>query len=152
MQPEMPNDAASRVRYVLDTDTVTYQQLGRTAVRRRLAQSSPDEVATTVVTMYEQPRGRMAAVSRNQDDEALRVAYERLHRTQMYYCRMRVLPFDPAAVVRYRELVNRRLRIGAQDLKIAAIALAHDAILVSSNRRHFDRVPGLRIEDWNLDR
>jgi predicted nuclease of predicted toxin-antitoxin system len=50
----------------------------------------------------------------------------------------------------YRRLVEQRLRIGAQDLKIAAITLAHDAILVTSNRRHFDQVPGPQIEDWNV--
>ena len=31
---------------------------------------------------------------------------------------------------------------------IAAIALAHDLILVTHNRREFSRVTGLKIEDW----
>lgn len=60
-----------------------------------------------------------------------------------------VLPLDIAAVALYREFVEQKLRIGAQDLKIAAIALSRQAILVTSNRRHFDQIPGLRIEDWN---
>ena len=34
------------------------------------------------------------------------------------------------------------------NLFIAAIALAHDAILVTGNTRHFERVDGLRLEDW----
>jgi tRNA(fMet)-specific endonuclease VapC len=49
----------------------------------------------------------------------------------------------------YRDLVKQKLRIGAEDLKIAAIVLAHQATLVTSNRRHFDQVPGLQVEDWN---
>jgi tRNA(fMet)-specific endonuclease VapC len=34
------------------------------------------------------------------------------------------------------------------DLKIAAIALANDALVLSANLREFGRVPGLRVEDW----
>ena len=38
--------------------------------------------------------------------------------------------------------------IGANDLLIAAHALALDAILVSDNTREFLRVPGLKLENW----
>ena len=34
------------------------------------------------------------------------------------------------------------------DLKIASIALVHDALVLSANRRDFQKVPGLRVEDW----
>ncbi len=34
------------------------------------------------------------------------------------------------------------------DLFIASIALAHGATVVTGNRRHFRRIPGLRVEDW----
>jgi tRNA(fMet)-specific endonuclease VapC len=38
--------------------------------------------------------------------------------------------------------------IGANDLWIAAHALAEDATLVTHNTREFSRVSGLRLEDW----
>jgi tRNA(fMet)-specific endonuclease VapC len=34
------------------------------------------------------------------------------------------------------------------DLKIAATALVHNALLLSANRRDFESVPGLRVENW----
>jgi tRNA(fMet)-specific endonuclease VapC len=43
---------------------------------------------------------------------------------------------------------KQEIRIGTQDLKIAAIALANDALLLSANVRDFQKVPGLRVENW----
>ncbi len=39
-------------------------------------------------------------------------------------------------------------RLDDPDLRIAAICLAHDLTLVTGNVRHFERVPGLRVENW----
>jgi tRNA(fMet)-specific endonuclease VapC len=139
----------SLVRYVLDTDSVTFQQLGRPTIVARLAQHAPEEIATTAVTLYEQLRGRLAAINRQQPDADLQRAYQRLQATHDYYCRVQVLPFDAVAATMYRQLVAQGLRIGAQDLRIAAITLATGGTLVTSNRRHFDQVPGLHIEDWS---
>jgi len=145
----MTTELPQAVRYVLDTDSVTHQQLGRVAIVQRLAQLPADDVATTIVTMYEQLRGRLASINRNQSDQELQLAYQRLQLTQTYFCRVHVLPFDAVAARIYRDLVKQKLRIGAEDLKIAAILLAYQATLVTSNRRHFDQVPGLQVEDWN---
>ena len=62
------------------------------------------------------------------------------------------LPFDDEAARRYgairHELEMRSQIIGPNDLKIAAICLAHGLTLVSSNADEFRRVSGLRLEDW----
>jgi tRNA(fMet)-specific endonuclease VapC len=60
-----------------------------------------------------------------------------------------VVPFGAEAGVVFQQLVQQKLRIGTQDVRIAAIVLTQQAMLVTSNRRHFDQVPGLLIEDWN---
>jgi tRNA(fMet)-specific endonuclease VapC len=59
-----------------------------------------------------------------------------------------VLPFDAAAAEQFADLRSRPLRIGSQDLKIAATALRFQTVLVSRNRRDFARVPGLALADW----
>ena len=38
--------------------------------------------------------------------------------------------------------------IGELDTQIAAHAFAENLILVTHNTRHFEKVPGLKIEDW----
>jgi tRNA(fMet)-specific endonuclease VapC len=41
-----------------------------------------------------------------------------------------------------------KTRLGTMDLKIASIALANDAILLSRNVGDFQKVPGLQVVDW----
>lgn len=137
-------------RFVLDTDSATYQQLGRPAIVTRLARVDPRQVAVTVVTVEEQVQGRLAAIQRQRDPAGLPRAYELLRATTAYFCQVPILPFDEAALAIYRELVQRRIRIGTRDLRIAAIVLARQAVLVTSNQRHFAQVAGLTIEDWNI--
>ena len=62
------------------------------------------------------------------------------------------LPFDDAAADEFARirahLFDSGTPIGPFDMQIAAIALAHNLIVVTHNTREFSRVPGLRIEDW----
>lgn len=62
------------------------------------------------------------------------------------------LPFDAAAAAQYA-VVRHNLEkqgnvIGPFDLQIAAIALANDLVVVTSNVNEFSRVPGLKLESW----
>ena len=46
------------------------------------------------------------------------------------------------------ELEKQGLRIGDMDMFIAATVLEEDLILVTGNVKHFERIPGLKIENW----
>ncbi len=73
-----------------------------------------------------------------------------MHATLDYFCRVRLLDFDQPANAHYEALRRQKIRIGTQDLRIAAIVLAASAILVTRNRRDFSQVPGLEIKDWTV--
>lgn len=45
-------------------------------------------------------------------------------------------------------LMNKGQPIGSMDVQIAAHAIAENLILVTHNTRHFERIPGLKLEDW----
>jgi tRNA(fMet)-specific endonuclease VapC len=47
--------------------------------------------------------------------------------------------------------LRQKIRIGTQDLRIAALVMANNGILVTRNRQDFERVPGLRFEDWSIE-
>jgi tRNA(fMet)-specific endonuclease VapC len=63
---------------------------------------------------------------------------------------LNILKFDLAACAIYKELRRQRIRIGTQDLRIAAIVLANNAILVTRNYRDFSQVSDLLQEDWTI--
>jgi tRNA(fMet)-specific endonuclease VapC len=58
------------------------------------------------------------------------------------------LPFDEAADAIFDQLQTQKLRIGTNDLAIAAITLAVSGTLVTRNTVDFQRIPGLMLEDW----
>lgn len=59
-------------------------------------------------------------------------------------------PFPLAAVQRFEQLRSLRLNIGSMDLRLAAIALEEQRIVVTRNVRDFSRVPGVQTEDWSV--
>ena len=71
---------------------------------------------------------------------------------EMFLAPLEILPFDTKAVWAYGALRANLERqgqpIGALDAMIAAHALSLDAPLVTHNTREFERVPGLRLENW----
>ena len=64
------------------------------------------------------------------------------------------LPFDDLCAAHYgmirADLERQGNPIGPNDLLIAAIAKAHDLVLVTHNAREFVRVAGLQVEDWEV--
>jgi tRNA(fMet)-specific endonuclease VapC len=73
-----------------------------------------------------------------------------LKATLDYFRSVHVIDFDDRAYAQFSELVQQRIRVGTQDLRIAAIALAQGGIVVTRNRKDFEKVSGLRIEDWTV--
>ncbi|CDH20739.1 putative ribonuclease VapC2 (fragment) [Xenorhabdus bovienii str. kraussei Quebec] len=69
-----------------------------------------------------------------------------------FVSRLAVLPYDEQAAFHYGDiraiLEKKGKRIGDNDLHIAAHARSKGLIVVTNNTREFERVDGLRIEDW----
>ncbi len=109
-----------------------------------------DDIATTIVSYEEQTRGWLA-VSAHAQNQAMQVAaYLRLQRHLDIYCKFAVIQYDEKAAEVFERLKLAKIRIGTMDLKIAAIALANDATLLTRNLSDFSKVPDLRVEDWSI--
>jgi tRNA(fMet)-specific endonuclease VapC len=137
---------------LLDTDHLTllkYPDSPRYAALTARMEASPDqEVGTTIISVEEQWRGWLAVISRERDVTRQVRAYQELAGLLDFLGRWTVLPFDEAAAACFSRQRGDGVRIGAMDLKIASIALVHNAMLLSANLRDFQQVPGLRVENW----
>ena len=93
-------------------------------------------------------RGWLAKIHSAKDAEKQVAWYDQLAWLFEFLSDWQIIAFDQQAAAEFKRLQRLRLRVGTFDLKIAAIALVHDALLLSGNRRDFGRVPGLRVESW----
>ena len=136
--------------YLLDTDHISLMDRGGSAgqaILSRLTRVPPDDVSASIISYEEQIRGWMSIIAQTQTLEQQLPLYRELERLLRFYCITPLLPFDAKAADHFTRLKQARVRIGTMDLKIAAIALANGATLLTRNRADFDRVPGLRVED-----
>jgi len=138
--------------FVLDTDHMSVLEWGFGEVGQRLIgrlNTVPiGEAATTIITFEEQTRRWLSVVARSRSLDEQVDAYTRLKRLLMNYLKIEVLDFDAPAAAEFERLQGLRLRVGTMDLKIAAIALAHSATVLTRNVKDFGLVPELRVEDW----
>jgi tRNA(fMet)-specific endonuclease VapC len=126
---------------ILDTDVCIEILRGNARVIER-RHRTPDEVATTWITACELAYG----AAKSQAPEPNRTLVE------AFLATLPILELDWAAAERFGRLKADLERAGTlladADLLIAAIALARGAGLVTGNRRHYERIAELRIEDW----
>jgi tRNA(fMet)-specific endonuclease VapC len=137
---------------LLDTDHLSVLNRPDTpraeALMARIEEASEGRVTITIISVVEQFRGWAAEINRAKDIAQEVRSYEGLSRFVGVLRGMTVIPFDATAAAEFVRLRRMNLRIGTMDLKIAAIALANDTLLLPANLRDFGKVPGLRVENW----
>lgn len=135
---------------MLDTDHLTLLQQAHPLVRQRIAALTPTAIMVTIITAEEQLRGWLDAVRRHTGSPRQIWAYQGLQDTIVFLRRVTILPFDQQAYQQFEALRQQKIRIGSQDLRIAAITLTAGATLVTRNERDFGQVPGLNFEDCSV--
>jgi predicted nucleic acid-binding protein len=132
--------------YLLDTDILSnlLKPAPSTRLIVRLASVPPEQQFTSSITLGELVYGAYRHRTRTG------VLLEQIDRTLLP--NLTILPFNDDAARHYGELRAELERRGTPlddaDLRIAAIALSRNLIVVTGNVRHFQRVPGLAVENW----
>jgi tRNA(fMet)-specific endonuclease VapC len=132
--------------YLLDTNTCVHilRKRGNPRVKARYAAYPPGEIALCSVVVGELCHGAERAA--NPAQEYVRV--------DAFAAPLTCLPYDEAAArvaarVRF-VLESGGIKIGVNDLMIAAIGLVHGLTVVTHNTAEFGRVPGLALDDWEV--
>ncbi|MCG8362629.1 MAG: type II toxin-antitoxin system VapC family toxin [Pseudanabaenales cyanobacterium] len=107
------------------------------------------EVAVTIITYEEQVRGRLSVISRAKTLDEQILAYQWLQQLSDDYRSIVIIPFNRAAALEHQRLRKIYPRLGNMDLKIAAIAIVHNAILLTRNTSDFRQITELQIGDWS---
>jgi tRNA(fMet)-specific endonuclease VapC len=132
------------MRYLLDTNIVSYF-IKRTSIT--LEERIHDELklgslAISVLTRAELRYGQAAMTPED----------KRRGLIDKFFLRLPILPWTNDAADHYGRIKNQlRLQgtpIGEMDTQIAAHALAENLVFVTHNTKHFEKVAGLRVEDW----
>jgi tRNA(fMet)-specific endonuclease VapC len=134
------------MRFLLDTNIVSdLMRNPRGRVAARVAEVAEDSVCTSIIVAAEL---RYGAAKKGSADLSRRV--EAVLET------FDVIALKPPVDVIYAELRARLEKagrpVGANDLFVAAHALALGCTLVTANEREFSRVRDLRLENWLRDR
>ena len=139
-------------RYILDTDCFSLWRKNHPMMVQRV-EVNAENLAVTIVTVEEVIRGRFNVIrqaSEPSQADKLVLAYTKLWDTLDDFKNLNILKFDQNASTIYTEFFRQIIRTGTQDLRIATIVLANNAILVTRNNRDFSQVPDLVQEDWTI--
>ena len=131
---------------MLDTNACIHVITGRMpSVRERLRKIPPEHIAVSaVVVVAELQFGiSLAAASRRKTNQEALDGFLAMVAVEDW-------PAEAAAVYGERRAALRRAAqlIGANDLLIGCHALHRQRVLVTQNLREFERLEGLRLEDW----
>jgi tRNA(fMet)-specific endonuclease VapC len=133
------------MRFLFDTDVLSNlcRNTPSPSLRRRLVETPADEQATSSITLGELLFGAHRLGSAG-------VRYQ--SQIEALVRNLAVLPFDERSARTYAELradlERQGAGIGDGDTRIASVALTHGLVMVTGNTRHFERVPGLQVENW----
>ena len=93
-------------------------------------------------------RDRLAVIAKEKHISRQVAAYSELSDLVSFFSRFKLIDLNEKSAERFDELRSEGVKIGTMDLKIDSITLVHEATLLTANRRDYEKVPGLRFENW----
>jgi tRNA(fMet)-specific endonuclease VapC len=130
------------LQYMLDTNICIYVIKRRPAELREQFNRLAGQICISMITLAELYYGVKKSARRIQNLQAV----------EQFVARLEALPFSAEAAAHYgqvrAELERAGQPAGPHDMLIGAHARSAGLIIVTNNLREFERIPGLRVENW----
>ena len=131
------------MKYLLDTNVLIDMFRGDQKIRGKIVKAGFDECAVSAITYAEILTGcHLAGYEAHKHEEAFLKE------------NFTIIPVEPS-ISKYAEIRADLLRNGTPvdnfDILIGATALVHKLTIVTHNKKHFEKIPGLQIRDWRED-
>lgn len=135
----------------IDNDIFTQYVHGNHQIAARILAFPRGELALPVIVVEEILRGRLNKIQQTQARHGgdLTKANELLARSVVSIQQFRILAFSESATALVLEWRSLGIKVGTQDLRIAAICVTQNIRLISNNKSDFHRIPNLNLETWN---
>jgi len=129
--------------YFLDTNTCIYFLNGKYEfIKEKILATPPNEIQIPTIVKAELLLGAYKSKKRK----------ENIEKVEKFLEPFEVIPFIDLITYTYAEIRNDIEKkgevIGPNDMLIASIVKFHEGILVTNNVKEFERIKGLKIENW----
>jgi len=143
------------VKYLLDTDHISFLQRGAgsefSQLKSRMSKHPISDFALSIISFHEQVMGANTYINKAKNNNTkLASGYKLLLDIQNDFSQAPILPFDAKAIAIFDKIRSQKIRVATMDLRIAAIAISNNLVLLTRNTGDFSKVPNLIIEDWTV--
>jgi tRNA(fMet)-specific endonuclease VapC len=139
--------------FLLDTDHISLALRGNPKIVSQLQNLRKSQWAVSVISIQEIFNGWISVLNDPRYKDQQVELYTRLWQSNEFFQRAQVLNFDASADTTYKQLLQKHPHLNKhrleKDVKIASVAIASQAIMVTRNQRDFTLIPGLQIQDWS---
>jgi tRNA(fMet)-specific endonuclease VapC len=131
------------MNYVLDSDTIIYFLKGKIEIVSKIKTINPENLFTTSINQAELFYGAHNSTKVKDNIKII----------NGFLANLTVLKFDSNSARIFGEikaqLKNKGMIVADIDLCIAAITAANNMVVVTSNEKHFKKIPKCKLENWN---
>jgi len=142
------------VKYLLNTDHIRFLQRRSSSefirLTLRMLQHSLSDFALSIISFHEQVIGAHSFINRAQTSTDIARGYTLLLETLNSFAKAPVLPFEAKAIAIFDEMRSQKVRVSTMDLRIAAISISNNLVLLTRNTGDFSKVSSLITEDWTV--
>lgn len=138
--------------YLLDSDTVTGAFRRQPQISHRVATTPREFLWISSITVEESVGRQINRINsiHSRKEQGLTSACVLLVKLMGHLQKFQILPYSDEAEALYQSWTPQQKRVGTNDCRIAASAIAAGFIVVTCNSKDFSRLPGVIYEDWSL--